>query len=365
MRLSLFVVLLAASVASMAQGLAPFNSQLDRFWVFDNGSFHELNNRKPGMVRVVGDRVVFLTEAGDLALYEAGGRTQTLERGTRPQVIAGDGMAGFKVANTLKVIGTNGAKSIAYNVADFSVQDSLIAFHDNAQHVLGIYWKNQVVTVADVMADSDRPQWLVGPNTLLFYDHERRTIYLTYRGETTELCRTSDFASVSAGTDIVAYVNGDDRTFHVYDKGQDNTVADFPPRNFKAGDGVVAFTDVNGALRAYSGGMVYDVSDFAPEQYWVQDSLLLFVEQGLLKVFAGGKLEVVERYVPEKWQVFGGWLVYLDLNRTLRSWSPRGRVQLSKEASIASFELYRDAVVWRSNMGAVKVWWNGKVHEHY
>lgn len=97
----------------------------------------------------------------------------------------------------------------------------------------------------------------------------------------------------------------------------------------------------------------------------MQDSLLLFVEQGLLKVFAGGKLEVVERYVPEKWQVFGGWLVYLDLNRTLRSWSPRGRVQLSKEASIASFDLYRDAVVWRSNMGAVKVWWNGKVHEHY
>ena len=350
--------------AIMAQGLAPFTTQLDRLYAFDKGVFHELSSRKPSMVRNIGGRLLYLTEAGDLVLYEEG-RMQTIERGTRPNVIASDGMAAFYIGNTLKVIGTNGAKAVAYNCTDFNVQDSLIAFHDNAQHILGIYWKKQVLTVADVLSDSDRPQWLAGPNTFLFYDHDRRTIYLTYRGETFELCRSTDFARVSAGGDIVAYVSGDDQTFHVYDHGQDNMVHDFAPRNFQAGDGLVGFIDVNGALKCYNNSMVYDVSDFAPDQYWVQDSLLLFVEQGMLKVFRGDRIEIIERFVPEKWQVFGGLLVYLDLNRTVRSWQAGKRTQLSKEASIASFELHRDVVLWRSNSGSVKVWWQGKTYEHY
>ncbi|MFZ1686764.1 MAG: hypothetical protein WAU70_05055 [Flavobacteriales bacterium] len=364
MRYFILLLLVLTGLFLPAQGLAPFTTQLDRLYAFDNGVFQELSSRKPSMVRNIGGRLLYLTEAGDLVLYDAG-RMQTIERGSRPNVIASDGMAAFYIGNTLKVIGTNGAKSIAYNCTDFNVQDSLIAFHDNAQHILGMYWKNRVLTVADVLSESDHPQWLAGPNTLLFYDHDRRTIYLTYRGETSELCRSSDFARVSAGGDIVAYVNGDDQTFHVFDHGQDNMVHDFAPRNFQAGDGLVGFVDVNGALKCYNNGMVYDVSDFAPDQYWVQDSLLLFVEQGMLKVFRGDRLEIVERYVPEKWQVFGGLLVYLDLNRTVRSWQAGKRSQLSKEAAIASFELHRDVVLWRSNSGSVKVWWQGRTYEHY
>ena len=364
MRWFLFLSCALLCTLTSAQGLAPFTTQQDRLFAFDNGAFTELSTRKPSMVRNIGGRLIYLTENGDLVLYDEG-RMQTIERGTRPKVIASDGMAAYYVGTSLKVIGTNGAKSIAYNCADFNVQDSLIAFHDNAQHILGMYWNKQVLTVADVMSESDRPQWLAGPNTLLFYDHERRTIYLTYRGETFELCRTSDFARVSTGGDIVAYVNGDDQTFHVFDHGQDNMIHDFAPQNFQAGDGLVGFVDVNGALRCYNNGMLYDVSDFAPEQYWVQDSLLLFVEQGMLKVFRGDRVEVLERYIPEKWKVFGGLIVYLDLNRTVRSWQAGKRTQLSKEAAIADFELHRDVVLWRSNAGTTKVWWQGKVYEHF
>ena len=91
--------------------------------------------------------------------------------------------------------------------------------------------------------------------------------------------------------------------------------------------------------------------DEIPSDYWVKDSLLVYMHKGHLKLFQHGASLVVENYVPERWQVEGGMLAYLDINRELRGLVGGERFRFGSEAHIASFDLFGDAVVYRSPLG--------------
>ncbi|HRF81960.1 MAG TPA: hypothetical protein PL070_17935, partial [Flavobacteriales bacterium] len=101
--------------------------------------------------------------------------------------------------------------------------------------------------------------------------------------------------------------------------------------------------------------------DSMPAQYWVKDRMLLYLWAGRLMLWTEQGAMEVERYVPEQWQVHGDRLVYLDINRELRSMHISGkREQLATESNISRFDLYGDAVVYPSPAGGVVVVCNRK-----
>ena len=153
--------------------------------------------------------------------------------------------------------------------------------------------------------------------------------------------------------------------FHVFDKGQVFDVEPFAPSSFKVGNGLVAYTTNTGAFRCFTGGRVWDISDFSPDNFWVRDSMLVYTEQGRFKTFANGALETIEQVVPEHWDVSGSTIAYLDLNGVLRLYRNGVRTKVSPESGVKSFDLYPGAVSYVSNSGSGKVWWNGKLYDHY
>lgn len=363
---SFSLLLLGLSIARgvEAQTPVPLVTAADRLIVFQDGRFEDLEPRKPQAVFPNGDRLAYLSDGGDLKLY-VDGRVTDLQRGETVQVKGSQHLLAWKTGPSLRIPTGDGAETLCRGVGEFTVHDSLIAYHDQLDQTLVVYWRGRTMPVADVLMAGEGPQWKAGANTLVFFDKGARRVLLFYRGEVSTLCTGADVARVAPGGDVVAYMDDRDDTFRVFDRGERIDLEPFAPVSFRAGAGLVAYISTGGALRCYRDHQVWTLADFAPTEYWVQDSVLLFVDQGMLKTFTDGRVDIIERYVPEQWAVSGDLVAYLDLNRSLRLYRRGVRTVAGKEAGIKRFDLYRGAVAYRSNSGTSKVWWNGKLYEHY
>lgn len=350
--------------ASVAQVAVPYTTAAGHFGVFRDGRFEELEQRAPQVVYPNGPRLAYLTEQGELRGWDDG-QLLNYQRGERVEVKTSGGMLAWKQGERLLLAGVAGAKVICHDAGEFTVNDSLVAYHDELQHTLSVYWRGQIIPVADVLLASEAPQWQAGANTLTYYDREAREVHVFYRGSSEVLCGNADYARVSCGGDVVAYMDDGDDTFRVFDHGERIDLEQFAPVDFRAGLGLVGYTSATAALRCYQGHKVYALSEAMPTAYYVQDSVITWVEGGQWKTFNGVKVETIERFVPESWQVSGATIAYQDLNRELRMYRRGKRTVITEEPGVKGFTLLGDAVVWQSNSGAVKVWWKGRIHERY
>ncbi len=350
--------------ACLAQIAVPYTTQSGHFGVFREGRFEELEQRKPQTVFSNGPRLAYITEQGELRGWDDG-QLASYQRGEPVAVKTSRGLLAWKQGERLLLAGVAGPKTLCHDAGEFTVNDSLVAFHDEMGRTLSVHWRGETFPLADVLMASEAPQWQAGANTLTFYNRDTRQVLLFYHGAMQTLCEGADYARVSCGGDVVAYMDDTDDTFRVFDHGERIDLEQFAPVDFRAGLGVVGYTSATAALRLYTGHKVYSLAEVMPTAYYVQDSVITWVEDGQWKTFNAGKVEVLERFVPENWQVSGAAIAYQDLNRELRMYHRGRRTVITKEAGVKSFQLHGDAVVWQSNSGTVKVWWEGKVYERY
>lgn len=347
-----------------AQSAVPVITSYGRLVVFQNGTFQEVDSRKPQAVYPSGNRLAYLTDAGDLKLF-ADGKVTTLQGGEPVQVAAYKYLLAWKSGPSLRIPAAGGGKILCPSVGRFTVSDSIIAFHDQMQQTLSAYWNGRAVPIADVLMSSESVVWKSGSNTLLLYDLGQRRVLLFYRGRTTVLCKGDNPSRSEPGGDMVAFMDEFDDTFRVFDKGEEYEVEPFAPASFQVGNGLVAYVNSAGAFKCFQGGRVWDISDFAPDEYSVQDSVIVFREGDLFKVFSGGALQTLERTMPTQWKVSGGMVAWLDVSGVVKLFHNGEKITVSKESGITQFDLYPDAVSYRSNSGSTKVWWAGKLYDHY
>ena len=362
-RVMLVLPVLVAGLCSR-QVAVPYTTGSGRFGIFRSGAFDELETRRPQSVIPDGPRLFWISEQGELRAWDDG-QVMNYQRGEPVDVKTSRGMLAWKQGERLLFAGVAGPKTICQDAGEFSVQDSMVVFHNEIDRTLCVYWRGQVIPLADVLMASEAPQWQAGNNTLTFYNRDTRQVLLFYRGGTEILCESADYARVSCGGDVVAYMDDTDDTFRVFDHGERIDLEQFAPIDFRAGQGIVGYTSATAALRCYVDHRVYSLSEYRPTAYYVQDSVITWVENGQWKTFNAGKVETLERFVPENWQVFGATIVYQDLNRELRMYHRGKRTVITKEAGVKSFGLFGNTVVWQSNSGTVKVWWEGHVYERY
>ena len=366
MKRSLICLLLCAAglFTVSAQTPVPVISSYGHLVAFENGSFRELEGRKPQAVFQGGDKLVYIADAGDLKLY-TNGKLTTLERGEPAQVSVSKHLLAWKSGPALRIPAGDGANTLCRSVGRYTVSDSIIAYHDLMQQNLVARWNGRTIPIADVLMTSEDVVWKAGSNTLLLYDQGARRVLLFYRGKVSVLCNGTDPGRSVPGGDVVAFMDEYDDTFRVFDKGAEYDVEAFAPASFQVGEGLVAFVNSAGAFRCFQGGHMWDIMDFAPDEYWVRDSVVIFRDNDMFKVFSNGAVETLERNIPTQWAAVGGMVAWLDTRSVLQLFHAGQRITVSKEAGIGQFNLYPGTVTFRSNSGDTKVWWNGKLYSHY
>lgn len=351
MRLLSLPLLALLSGSAVAQVPVPFVTDEDRFMIFAEGRFENMEPRPPETVHAMEGQVVYRDHQGQLKIFIADGRRLHLldragsePRGTRSRIawLSGD---------TLKTVREGREHIVATHVQEFAVSDSLIIIHDSLAHELDVIWHGRLHPLAEVQRGNERPQWSLGSNMAAVFNKDSRQLLLFHRGKARVLCDSTDLGLVVMGDGLIGFWDGHAREFRLLGPNGEEKLSDLRPADAKAGDGLLAYVDGNGRFRCYANGEQHRLLEEPPSGFWVKDSLLLYLDRGRLMLFDQERLTMVEPYVPEKWRIEGGLLAYLDINRELRGIVGSERFRFGNEANIADFDLYGQSVVYRSPLG--------------
>lgn len=364
-RLGMGILGACSAIAVASQGLVPFTTSTDRFIVFDNGRFVELEPRKPVQVSLAGDRLAYLDDQGGLKVYYEQGDTRRIREDGPLELRSSGATLAFSAGDRLGTVKAGAPVMLSNHAGDIAASDSLIVWHDRESGMLDLWWKGNVYPVTDAGGTIEPPQWWLGRNTFAWYRHRAGSIQAFHRGRWVELADSCDMAEVACGGDIVAFWDDHDQRFKLFDHGRQKALEDFRPVDFQVGDGVLAYTTATLKFRVYQDGTSVDVLDHRPTRYWVQDSVVVYVDRGYFWTVLDGRAEVVEEYVPEQWSVHRGTITYLSLNREILSYQRGERHDRSKgDAAIQRYEAFGDAVLYRDQNNTIKVAWKGRVWEY-
>ena len=299
------LVLTVNCSVAVAQIPVPFVAKDSAQHLFVGDRFLQIEDRPVRWSASADGILAYLDASGDLKRYDAENDVvHVVETGDveRPHIFGSSIV--YEKSGALVLARTTGKLVLTEEVGAFTVSDSLIVFHDREQNALRSYWKGRQATLAELAEGAQRAAWTAGTNTVVFHERSSGRLFLYYHGELQVLADSCDIAKVAAGTDLVAYIDGR-KSLMVFDHGRLHELSAFLPVSFQAGDGIVAYVDMAGRLQAYSDGVTTLVSEEMPSWYTLQDSLLLFVEEGVLYALHDGQKRMVERYLPEKWSIHG------------------------------------------------------------
>ncbi len=356
MRAMSIVLLFACTTLLCGQVPVPITTEAGRFVVHANGRFEKIEPRPPRAVYPMEGCLVYQDHDGDLKIFVAADRRlNRLDAGNFGAMKQAGNQLAWLRRDSLLMLRDEKAALVATGVSDFSVSDSLVVFHDSSQQALNVVWRGKVHTLTTIEEDGDMPQWLLGGNTVIILDPEAQRIRLFHQGEVLEPCDSVGMGSVEPGSDMVAYWDEHLQEMRLWQRNGTSFLSDRKPRSMQAGKGLLAFVDAYGRLRCYDRHGSHTLTETMPSEYWVRDSLLLYLQEGHLMLYDGRVPVMVEPYIPEQWEVHGGRLVYLDINRTLRSIDQGERERPGKEHAIDGFKMYGDAILYTSPSGPVTV----------
>lgn len=360
--LALLALLKCASVAG--QDVTAFLDFRERMIIFDHGEFSELEGMRPKSIGVGGNYVAYADATGDVKLYRNGG-TVRLDRSNLvvPQVT--DYFFGFDVAGSLKLHDGTTLHSLSGNTGAFVVEDSIAGWLDINQSMVKVWWNGEVIDLVDALALDPVQNWKSGDNLLAWVTYVERKLKVYYHGYIHDVADVFEGGlDYQAGADVVAFVDPRGMGFKAFYQGETYDLEAFKPANYQVGKGVVAWVDITGSLKVLENGRIFTATSYAPAEYHVKDSLVVFRDQDRLMVFQGGRVHEVERFWPDEWAASWGTLAYRGADRTIRVWREGiGDIAL-REQTAKSFTLERGLLVLYMPLNAVKVWWRGKVYTH-
>jgi hypothetical protein len=357
-----FVFLAGSSLK--AQDITAFLDYRERMIVFDHGTFTELEPLRPKAIGVGGDYIAYADATGDVKLYRNGSTTR-LDRSNLVEPQVTDHFFGFDVAGSLKLHDGVALHSLCGNTGGYVVEDSIAGWFDVNQSMVRAWWQGQEYELEDALANDPVRTWKSGDNLLAWVTNVERKLKVFYRGYIQDVADVfDDGVDYKAGADVVAYVDPRGMGLKAFYQGDPYDLEAFKPTSYQVGKGIVAWVDITGSLKVLEDGKVYTATSYAPQEYHVKDSIVVYRDQDRLMVFQDGKVHEVERFWPEEWGASWGALAYRGADRTVRIWRKGvGEVAL-REQTAQRFTLERGLLVMYMPLNTVKVWWRGEVYTH-
>jgi hypothetical protein len=275
---------------------------------------------------------------------------------------ATDHLAGYAIFDQLYIIVNNLSVWLCRRCPVYQVQDSLIVYYDNDSKSLKIYYKDTVSEIESGLIGMPITSLSSGDNIVAYISSRTKDFKIWYAGENHTILSYADKINFKAGKDIVAYTNNLDNSFHAYFKGVDYQLDEFMPKSFKVGKGFVAFVDYSGEFKAFYNGETISVSNYAPDDYFVQDNLLVFTEYNHLKVFCKGKTFDLEGFVPQNYKYSWNTLAYLDNSNRVWVFSGDGKKYLTNDF-ITGFNIYRDLIIMQAKVDRNIIYYKGKFYD--
>ena len=358
MRLAFLIIFAILFIKTpKAQNLSAFSDYRDYFYIFDNGVSQQMEYQPVQSYKAGNKFVAYLDNRGYFKVYFEG-IAATLETFKIGNYFATDNLLIYTIQNELYVFDNGVRKKLSSYTGFYAVGDSIAAFFDKTSKYLNVYYRGNIIPLADAMMGGSAKSLRVGDNLVAFIGQDDY-LNIFFNGKIySEQYKPLTF---NVGMNVVAYIDASSSEFRIFYQGKTYEIETFMPESYKPGYDLVAFVNQTHSFKIFYKGDVITVSSFAPDFYKSADNLVVYGEIGFFKVFFEGEIYTLENYIPSLYLINKNTLAYIDQFDNLQCFYRGVMHTLSKE-KVSDITLAGNTVSFKTGINTNKVFCNGKLY---
>lgn|GEM_PF-1455072 len=345
-----------------AQDICGFLDYRDRFFVFDQGRTQMLEPLVPMGFSAGGNYLAYVSSNGDVKVYRDG-NVRTIDQSLAGPPVVTDNFFGYLSVGALKIYNGDSLRVLCRNTGQAVIQDSIVGWYDDMQHIMQIYYNGVTTQVEDALVENPIARISASDNTIAWISKLTSEFKIFWHGETYIPASLVSDMRFTAGLDMVAYQDPSDRGLKVFDKGEVKDLEPVMPDSIYMGRGLFAYIDRSGALKVYQGGQLHTASEFTPDEFFVKDSLVVIHDKDYCRIFHDGHTDAVLSYWPSNWAASWGSFAYLDNAAALNLWHNDVNTEVMQRQPVRVFALKRGMLVVSMTNNDTDIWWKGKLYQ--
>lgn len=354
----LFLLFLLFSSQIYAQDITAFVDYRQYLQVFDKGTFKRVEYLPLRSYKIGGKAVAIVDHKNDFRIY-SDGKASTLVNAADFSYFTTDYLTSFKVGDVLYVFEKDEKKILSYYNTIFTVNDSLLAWFDDARSNFNIYYNGKTAVLEENFLQKPRAI-KSGPNVLAWVN-QSGFFNIFHHGTITTLDNIPPFA-FEAGRDIAAWVDDYTRQFHLFYKGDTAVIETFAPDSFKVGFGIMAYVDQQNNFWIFHEGKLERFLSNRPEVFAVKGNVVAYGWNNMFNVFYKGETFTLQNRIPRDFQVGNDGVAWIDDSGRLNLFQ-KGKTYTVSYEIINRYFLYGNTLKWETGINTVNVFWEGKNYE--
>jgi hypothetical protein len=307
----LFLLLVAVATTSVSYGqqVLPLVDFSNYFKSFQDGFFRQVEFQ-PVREFKEGDNVVaYYDFRNNLRVYD--GVKPTTLANVESEYQVSDNLLTWKIAETLNMWDSGLLKTLTYNVGQYQLRDSLIVYQDTRFNTVNVYYRGEVHELYSAVSLPQMPGY-IGENIIAFKDNGN-FYKVFWRGEIYELDVWHAPFIFSAGIDMLAFNDPINGTFAIFENGEFYDIENFHMQSYKAGNGFVAYENLNGELMLYQNGQKEQLTNFGASFWDVKDNVVIWGENSFTYAYVDGVKKEIAKYIPADYQIKNSVIAYRNI----------------------------------------------------
>ncbi len=353
-----FILFVLLSQTSFSQGTAAYTDYRGAFQVFDRGIYQQLEYLPVKSFKAGGNSVAYIDNTGEFQIYYNGRKYHQLYASDLFSYYSSNYLTAYNVGSVLYVFENGKSQKVSFYCKQFYVGDSLVAYFDDSNYNLGVYYNGSNNTIESSLLN--QPQSVkLGSNTVA-YINQSGYFKVYYHGEVIDVESTTPI-SFEAGRDIVAYVDSYQNYFHLFYKGQTAQVDIHAPESFKVGYGVMAYIDYDGNFRVFSNGNTRKLQSQRPDFYDVNGNIIVYGYNSEFRAFYNNESVLIDDIVPKDYKLSTDGVAYLDIDGVLKFFN-HGKLAVVSHETVSKYYVNNEVVWYMVGTNTWKVFYNGNTY---
>jgi len=346
---------LVASHSVFSQGIAAYTDYRKAFQVFDRGIFQQLEYLPVKSFQAGGNSLAYVDGTGEFQIYYNGKKYHQLYATEQFSYYTSNYLTAYKVGTVLYVFENGKTQKISFFCNQFFVGDSLVAYYDDSNYNLGVYYNGSNAPVESSLLAS--PQTVRAGSNILAYVNQSGYFKVFYHGEVIDVDVNTP-VSFDVGRDVVAFVDGYDKYFHLFYKGQTAQVDNNIPQSYKIGFGIMAYVDYDGNFRIFNNGATRRLLSQKPDFYDVKGNMIVYGYNSEFRTFENGESKLIDDIMPKEYQLSTDGVAYVDVDGVLKFYN-HGKLYVVSHETVSKYYVNNEVVWYLVGTNTWKVFYNG------
>jgi hypothetical protein len=163
----------------------------------------------------------------------------------------------------------------------------------------------------------------------------------------------------AAGQDVVAFVDGYNRYFNLFYRGETAQVDVNQPDSFKVGFGVMAYVDYQKNFRVFSNGASRRLLGNAPDFFEVEGNMVVYANNSEFRAFYNGESLLISDVIPRDFRMGVDGVAFLDTGGALKFFY-KGKLYNVTTETINAYYVNGGLVWYQVGVNTWKVFYNGQ-----